>query len=185
MAISHDRAQNSTVAVVLGAKKNEADHLMELLKHDDDPSHWSSLPLAVLEMGVTGFSSRVNDHHGEIWEIEKLLKMRLGVDDHIDLQNTDFIGATRSLNSVFAQLAMYNQVCQTSRKLLEGLEHSLDSVPSVSSTGSAIPTTDAKARITSLRSWCDGMQARCAYLTRRAEAQLQTVGTYDYPRSGV
>jgi hypothetical protein len=87
----------------------------------------------------------------------------------------DLVGATRSLNSVFIELAYYSQACQTSQSLLRELEKMIEP-ETVSLKSPAILNAErVREKSQHLKSWYDGIQARSDYLTRRAEALLQTV----------
>ena len=177
MIISYDVAKRSTVALVFGARQYEAETFIEFLLDGGRTSHWSVLPLAALELTADDFSKQINLRHNDVWKVGDSLKMDTWATDKdkFDIKTLDLTSAIRSLNSLFVELAYYSQACQTSQSLLGDIEKmvELDSVGSESRSTRTIKAV--KQDIQRLKSWYDGIQARSDYLTRRAEALLQTV----------
>lgn len=177
MIISYSIAKRSTMALVFGARKDEADTFIDLLLAGRRTPHWSALPLAALEMTADDFSNQIKLRHNDVWKVGDSLKMDTWATDgdKFDIKALDLIGATRSLNTLFVELAYYSQACQTSQSLLGDIEKMVES-DAVGSKSRTIQKLKAiKEDIQRLKSWYDGIQARSDYLTRRAEALLQTV----------
>lgn len=175
--ISHHVAKRSTVALVFGARQDEADSLNGFLLDGDLTPHWSALPLAALEYTADDFSNQIKFRHNDVWKVGNSLKMDTWATDHdnFDIKTLDLIGAIRSLNSLFVELAYYSQACQTSQSLLGDIKKMVE-LDSIGSEGQSVRNVNAvKEKIQYLKSWYDGIQARSDYLTRRAEALLQTV----------
>lgn len=165
------------MALVVGARKDEADTFIDLLLAGRRTPHWSALPLAALEMTADDFSNQIKLRHNDVWKVGDSLKMDTWATDgdKFDIKALDLIGATRSLNTLFVELAYYSQACQTSQSLLGDIEKMVES-DAVGSKSRTIQKLKAiKEDIQRLKSWYDGIQARSDYLTRRAEALLQTV----------
>jgi hypothetical protein len=177
MIISYDVAKRSTVALVFGARQNEAVPLIDLLLDGSRTSHWSVLPLAALDLTADNFSTEIKLRHNDVWMVGDSLKMDTWAIDKekFDIKALDLIGAIRSLNSLFVELACYSQACQTSQNLLGDIEKMVESESFGSDSRSTRTIKAVKEDIQRLKSWYDGIQARSDYLTRRAEALLQTV----------
>lgn len=176
MTISHDAAKRSTVALVFGARQDEANAFIDILLSRGRTPHWSALPLAALELTADDFSNQIKLKHNDVWKAGNSLQMDTWATDQdkFDVKNLDLIGAIRSLNSLFVELAYYSQACQTSQSLLGDIEKMVSVYSDAQSLRSNMPVTE---NIQHLKSWYDGIQARSDYLTRRAEALLQTVST--------
>lgn len=178
--ISCDTTKRSTLGLIFGARQSEADAFIDLLLNGGQNQHWSTLALTALELTADDFSNQIKLRHNAVWKVGNSLKMDAWAADHeeVDIKTLDLIGATRSLNSLFVELANDSQACQTSHSLLRDIEKmvELDSAGPPNRHTATIKAV--KENIQRLRSWYDGIQARSDYLTRRCEALLQTVSTY-------
>lgn len=177
--ISHHLTTRSTVALVFGARQHEADSFIDFLLDGSLTPHWSASPLAALEYTADDFSNQIKIRHNDVWKVGNSLKMDTWATDQekFDIKTLDLVGAIRSLNSLFVELAYYSQACQTSQSLLRDIGEmvELDSLGGLENSPSIRNVKRVKVKIQHLKSWYDGIQARSDYLTRRAEAMLQTV----------
>lgn len=174
MTICYDVIKKPTVALVFGARQDEANAFIDILLSRGRTPHWSALPLAALELTADDFSNQIKLKHNDVWKVGNSLQMDTWATDQgkFDVKNLDLIGAIRSLNSLFVELAYYSQACQTSQSLLGDIEKMVSVYSDIRSIRYNQPVTE---NIQHLKSWYDGIQARSDYLTRRAEALLQTV----------
>ena len=165
------------MALIFGARKSEADAFIDLLLVGCRTPHWSALPLAALELTADEFSNQIKLRHNDVWEVGNSLKMDVWAthEDKFDIKTLDLTGAIRSLNSLFVELAYYSQACQTSQSLLGNIKEMVESDPASTNSRIIQKLKAIKEDIQRLKSWYDGIQARSDYLTRRAEALLQTV----------
>lgn len=175
--ISHHMTKNYTLALVFGANQHDADSFIDFLLDGALTPHWSAAPLAALEYTADDFSNRIKVRHNDVWEVGNSLNMDTWATDlgPFDIKTLDLLGATRSLNTLFVELAYYSQACQTSQSLLRDIEKMVELEPVGSETKYTQNAKIVMEKILHLKSWYDGIQARSDYLTRRAEALLQTV----------
>mgnify|MGYP003662582396 FL=1 len=171
--------KNYTLALVFGANQHDADSFIDFLLDGALTPHWSAAPLAALEYTADDFSNRIKVRHNDVWEVGNSLNMDTWATDlgPFDIKTLDLLGATRSLNTLFVELAYYSQACQTSQSLLRDIEKMVELEPVGSETKYTQNAKIVMEKILHLKSWYDGIQARSDYLTRRAEALLQTVDT--------
>lgn len=185
MIISHDVVKRSTVALVFGVLQDEANKFIDILLDGGRTQQWSALPLAALELTADDFSNQIKLKHNDVWKVGNSLQMDTWATDQdkFDIKTLDLIGAIRSLNSLFVELAYYSQACQTSQSLLGDIEGMVGSDSVSPESQHARMDKAVKENIQHLKSWYDGIQARSDYLTRRAEALLQTVSSSHLRRS--
>lgn len=135
----HDVVKKSTVALVFGARQDEANTFIDILLGGGGTPHWCALPLAALELTADDFSSRIKLKHNDVWKVGHSLQMDTWATDQekFNVMNLDLIGAIRSLNSLFVELAYYSQACQTSQSLLGDIEKMVESESAGSESESA------------------------------------------------
>lgn len=147
------------------------------------------LPVMIKELMARNWNRYVDQCHQEVFDVELATKMRKGLvnvpyititDDTVpDLKSIDLVEITRSLNSVSTKLAFSSMQCRSSLQVLSfiaGIHKDFQSK-------AILPTNDdldsiqssLAAKIEHLQSWLEGIEARCTYLTQRAQAQVQTV----------
>lgn len=113
MTISHNVAKRSTVALVFGARQDEADTFIDILLGGRRTPHWSALPLAALEATADDFSHQIKLKHNDVWKVGNSLQITTRAADQgkFDVKTLDLIDAIRSLNKLFVELARHHRVC--------------------------------------------------------------------------
>jgi hypothetical protein len=179
----YNQASKSTVAIIFGANEAETEFFLRSSQWQSVSAHWISLAAAIQDLHGEVWTMRLKRSHNSLWEVENELKMRLYLDteEEVDLRTVDLLKAHRSLNSFFVELAMYDQVCQTSLSLNKRLQEYCRDEQSKQDAAPAV-INDMLARLQFIQSWYEGIQARSTYITRRVETQLQTVR---WPRSAL
>jgi hypothetical protein len=182
IALTYHVTRRSTVAIVFGPNEAEASAIVDHLTHSGLPMHWTTLPLMALECSGVNWTKTAKTRHSLIWQVENSVKMRLWLEEptQVELEAVDLVGNTRALNSFFVELANFTQICQTTQSILVSLSEYIK-LENLDEESLSSKTIDLKIRY--LKSLFSGLQARCDYLMRRAEAQLQTVSEHHFGRT--
>lgn len=200
MAISHDPNKNMTTGTVFGLSDNLMEGLVNtsiqsLIDYIKASTTLIGIPTLVptLAKRALALKATLNAEscHDSIFKIELSTRMRKkmenlegATDDIPDWSQVDLLDATRSLNSVCTELAWGNLDARSSISLLNFLEKINHSYcPDFDPTSRHILCKDDLTTVVStltatneyLQSWYRGIEERCQYLEKRAQAQVQTV----------
>ncbi|KAF2669230.1 hypothetical protein BT63DRAFT_255003 [Microthyrium microscopicum] len=146
------------------------------------------LPIMIKELMVKIWTGYVDQCHQELFDVELATRMRKGLanvpyasitDDTVpELGSIDLVDITRSLNSTLTKIAFSSMQCQSSRRVLSFVsDMNSDFQMNVATAELSLQSLQAhlQAKVEHLQSWFEGIEARCIYLTQRAQAQTQTV----------
>jgi hypothetical protein len=146
------------------------------------------LPVMIKELMAQNWTQYVDRCHQEVFDVELATKMRTGLvevphasitDNTVpDLNSIDLIGITRSLNSVLTKTAFSGIQCRSSMQVLgfvSDVNRDFQMEVAIGNYYLEFIHKQLKAKIEHLQSWFEAIDARCTYLTQRAQAQTQTV----------
>jgi hypothetical protein len=146
------------------------------------------LPIVLLEEQLQSRNASVRSCHREIFDVECSTRMRTGLqkwgyEEHFQVINnlakSDLTRVTQILNSVISRLAFSKMHCHNSASMLKFVDENLNSLRSTTASKIAADYSYNNdpliAKIQHLTSWCEGIDSRCTYIIKRAEAQVQTV----------
>jgi hypothetical protein len=187
MALSFDIKTGKTRVLIFGAQSWS---LSEMFTYVSSASRLPLGPIFVpaiaMELQAKWFTGTINKCHAKIYDIESTTGMRRLLDSASDnpgiiqdWKKLDLIDIARELNSILSRLAFFKLQVDTSTYLVEKLEQSFKCIKEALEKHGESFQNEAEDRILlkleHIQSWFFGINARCVYLSERAQAQVQTV----------
>ncbi len=138
------------------------------------------LPSMLLELNLQGALAAIDLWHENIYEIECKTGVRWDAQEP-SLEDVDLTALTRDINSATTNLAYWASACKTYQSMLDFLDgiarqyHTQATLNGLSGEHAAHVESLLLERHAYLRSWVAGMGRRLEFLSRRGQAQVQTV----------
>jgi hypothetical protein len=208
MAITHDPIDKLTTGLVFGLSDNlmpglSNDSISTFIEYIEASKALVAVPMLIpiLAKEALALTSNLNAEscHDSVYQIEMSTKMRKKT-GHLegawaeipDWSQLDLLDTTRSLNSACTELAWGSLDAKSSISLLRFLEKvnrsycpefdtAIRNISSKDDLFVAVSTLSVKNEY--LQSWYRGIEERCQYLEKRAQAQVQTVRFTASPRT--
>lgn len=139
-------------------------------------------PSLLIQFNLERRLKALSEAHDDIYNFEKGLGSRFDSPNQIDVESLDFGLYSRGLNAVTADLAYMTWSCNNTNKQLTFLDDVAEKYAHLAAVN-GIPEADFEnVRVimlethAHLRSWNDGLKDKADYLSKRAQALVQTVG---------
>jgi hypothetical protein len=164
-----------------GLESNLMKNLIQNVRnHSHSLETFFLLPSMILELNLQGTLRALSHWHSAVYDIECKTGVRWDAKEE-SLENLDMTALTRDIKSTTTNLAYWASACQTYQSTLDFL----DGIAQQYRTQAILNGLSGEhaARVESslleqneyLRSWLTGMERTIEYLSKRGQAQVQTV----------
>lgn len=152
----------------------------QLCKHPTPLETFFLIPSVILELNCQGMLNSIDIWHKKIYQLECSTGVRWdGQEPQLD--NVDLTKLTRDINSATTNLAYFAWSCKTYLSMLDFLDQIARQyreqavLNGLSDADAAHIESCLLARHDYLRCWLTGMERRVEFLSKRGQAQVQTV----------
>ena len=148
--------------------------------HSNSLETFFLLPSMILELNLQGTLRAIDSWHKDIYKMECKTGVRWDAEEQ-NLEGLDLAALTRDINSATANLAYWTLACRTYQSMLDFLDEIARQyrtqaiLNGLSEEHGVHIETLLLERHAYLRSWAAGMERRVDFLSKRAQAQVQTV----------
>jgi hypothetical protein len=147
------------------------------------------IPSLLIQFNLDRRLKALNEAHDDIYNFEKVLGIRYDHHEKVDVGRMEFAPFSKGLNAVTADLAYMALACSTTKKQLDFLDSIAEKYDVLARLNNAEDEEDDRVKMllleahAHLRSWNDALEGRAEYLSKRAQALVQTVSLVSQPPS--
>ncbi|KAJ3567048.1 hypothetical protein NPX13_g6906 [Xylaria arbuscula] len=183
IALTFNVKSGKSRALIFGADYGLLTGLFECMGGISTRRYWPMLiPILAMEVQVHSFNRGLMVCHDGIYSIESRTGMRrfdysLENSSPQDWKTLDLISITRDLSSFLSIAAFLEMQAETSAYLMQQIAQTTESITEVSASDERYidHLYEVSPRLENARNLYLGLASRCRYLTKRINAQAQTV----------